>query len=72
MLYKRRILKDNIEQIEFKPVKNNKSVIVVGFGPAGMFASLRLIELGIKPIIIERGKDVQSRRKDLKINSAIW
>lgn len=52
--------------INFKPVGNNKKVIIVGFGPAGMFAALRLIELGIKPIILERGKDVQTRRKDLK------
>lgn len=42
-----------------------KSVIVVGAGPAGLFAALRLIELGIKPIVIERGKDVRSRRRDL-------
>ncbi len=42
-----------------------KRVIIVGAGPAGMFASLRLIELGIKPIILERGKDVRARRYDL-------
>lgn len=42
-----------------------KQVIVVGAGPAGLFAALRLIELGIKPIIIERGKDVRARRRDL-------
>ena len=39
--------------------------IVVGSGPAGMFAALRLIELGIKPIVVERGSDVRSRRRDL-------
>lgn len=50
----------------YKPVKGNKQVIIVGSGPAGLFASLKLIELGIKPIIVERGKDVQSRRRDLK------
>ena len=50
----------------YNPVKGNKKVIVVGFGPSGMFAALRLIELGIKPIIIERGKDVQTRRRDLR------
>ena len=50
----------------YKPVNENKRTIVVGFGPAGMFASLRLIELGIKPIIIERGKDVRQRRRDLR------
>lgn len=45
--------------------KAPKSVIVVGAGPAGLFAALHLIELGIKPIILERGKDVKSRRRDL-------
>src|SRR5438874_1336012 len=42
-----------------------KKVIIVGAGPAGMFAALRLIECGIKPIILERGKDVRARRYDL-------
>lgn len=51
---------------DYPNVSGNKPVIVVGSGPAGMFASLRLIELGYKPIILERGKDVQARRKDLK------
>ncbi|MCM1336259.1 MAG: FAD-dependent monooxygenase [Candidatus Amulumruptor caecigallinarius] len=41
------------------------SAIVVGAGPAGLFAALRLIELGVRPVIIERGKDVDSRRRDL-------
>lgn len=41
------------------------SAIVIGAGPAGLFAALRLLELGVKPIIIERGKDVRSRRRDL-------
>jgi uncharacterized FAD-dependent dehydrogenase len=54
------------KEICFPRVDNNKTAIVIGFGPAGMFASLKLIEHGIKPIIIERGKDVQTRRKDLK------
>jgi uncharacterized protein len=50
-------------------VANADPVIIVGAGPAGLFAALRLIELGIKPIILERGKDVQARRRDLaKIN----
>ncbi|MGE5410379.1 MAG: NAD(P)/FAD-dependent oxidoreductase [Clostridiales bacterium] len=43
-----------------------KKVAIVGFGPAGMFAALRLIEAGIKPVIVERGKDVQARRRDLR------
>lgn len=46
-------------------VRNAEQAIIVGAGPAGMFAALRLIELGIKPILIERGKDVQARRRDL-------
>lgn len=44
-----------------------KKVIVVGSGPAGLFAALKLIELGIKPVIIERGKDVRARRRDLAL-----
>ncbi len=43
----------------------NKKVIIVGAGPAGMFAALRSIELGLKPILLERGKDVRARRRDL-------
>jgi uncharacterized FAD-dependent dehydrogenase len=48
-----------------KDVSKAKQVIVVGAGPAGLFAALRLIELGFKPIVLERGKDVQARRRDL-------
>lgn len=51
---------------EYKNVKDAKRVIVVGAGPAGYFAALQLIELGVKPIVIERGKDVRGRRRDLK------
>lgn len=46
-------------------VKKSKSIAIVGSGPAGLFAALRAIELGLKPIIYERGKDVRSRRRDL-------
>lgn len=42
-----------------------RTVIIVGAGPAGLFAALKLIELGIKPIVLERGKDVRARRRDL-------
>src|SRR5688500_8658622 len=52
--------------LELKNVSHAKhSVIVVGAGSAGLFAALRLIELGIKPVILERGKDVRARRRDL-------
>lgn len=49
----------------YQDVRNKEPVIVVGAGPAGLFAGLRLIELGYKPVLLERGKDVQSRRRDL-------
>lgn len=51
---------------KYEPVKGDKKVIIVGNGPAGIFAAFRLIELGIKPIIIERGKDVITRRRDIR------
>lgn len=55
-----------IELPDYKNVANAPEVIVVGAGPAGLFAALQLIELGVKPIVIERGKDVRGRRRDLK------
>jgi len=52
----------------FKDVTNaKKKAIVIGAGPAGLFAALRLIEHGIKPVVLERGKDVRSRRRDLAV-----
>ena len=53
-------------EFNFNPVNSNKKVIIIGSGPAGLFAALRAIELGIKPVILERGKDVRERRFDLK------
>ena len=52
-------------QREYKDVSSATPIIIIGFGPAGLFAALRLIELGLKPIVLERGKDVIERRKDL-------
>ncbi|MFN8237322.1 MAG: FAD-dependent monooxygenase [Chitinophagales bacterium] len=49
----------------YHDVSKAKQAIVVGAGPAGLFAALRLLELGIKPIVLERGKDVRERRRDL-------
>lgn len=52
-------------QKNYDDVSQAPRVIIVGAGPAGLFAAIRLIELGIKPIVLERGKDVQARRRDL-------
>ena len=57
---------DKIELPNYENVSNAQEVIVVGAGPAGLFAALHLIELGLKPIVIERGKDIRGRRRDLK------
>lgn len=60
----------HLEPIQSRNVQDAKhQVLIVGAGPAGLFAALELLELGIKPIIIERGKDVRERRRDLaKLN----
>ncbi|HRX01151.1 MAG TPA: FAD-dependent monooxygenase, partial [Cyclobacteriaceae bacterium] len=52
-------------EFNYDDVSNSEPAIIVGAGPAGLFAALRLIELGVKPIVVERGKDVRSRRRDL-------
>lgn len=53
-------------EFNFTRVKSDKKIIIIGSGPAGLFAALRAIELGIKPIVLERGKNVRDRRFDLK------
>ncbi len=50
---------------DYPNVANATPVVIVGAGPAGMFAALRLVELGMKPILLDRGKDVRARRRDL-------
>lgn len=49
----------------FTPINSEQSAVIIGFGPAGMFAALKLIENNIKPIVIERGKAIRDRRRDL-------
>ncbi|WP_266205557.1 NAD(P)/FAD-dependent oxidoreductase [Pontibacter kalidii] len=49
----------------YPDVTHSKRVVIVGAGPAGLFAALRCIELGLKPVVLERGKDVRRRRRDL-------
>ncbi len=61
-----RYIPQKIELPDYKNVSQAQEVIIIGAGPAGLFAALQLIELGLKPIVIERGKDVRGRRRDLK------
>ena len=56
---------DEYQHTEYTDVSDRPQVIVVGAGPGGLFAALRLIELGLRPIVLERGKDVHERKKDL-------
>lgn len=57
--------KDEFTPVEYHDVSDRPQVIVVGAGPGGLFAALRLIELGVRPIVVERGKNVRDRKKDL-------
>jgi len=64
------VQEDFVEQVieipEYPDVSKANEVVIIGAGPAGLFAALRCVELGYKPIILERGKDVRNRRRDLK------
>lgn len=51
---------------DYKDVSKAKEIHIIGFGPAGMYAALRCIELGFKPVVLERGKNVRDRRRDLR------
>jgi len=53
------------ESFQFKNVANAHEVTIIGAGPAGLFAGLRCLELGLRPVIYDRGKDVRTRRRDL-------
>ncbi len=56
-----------IFSVEYKDIREATPILIVGAGPAGLFAALRCIELGLKPVIIERGKNVKDRRRDLAV-----
>ena len=56
---------DEYQPVDYPDVSQKPQVIVVGAGPGGLFAALRLIELGWRPVVLERGKDVHQRKKDL-------
>ena len=58
---------DEYQRTEYPNVEGRPQVIVVGAGPGGLFAALRLIELGLRPIVLERGKNVHDRKKDLAL-----
>jgi len=65
-VYIQEIPTENSYSFDYKDVSNSKPIHIIGFGPAGMWAALRCLELGFKPIVLERGKDVKERRRDLR------
>tara|TARA_R110002049_G_scaffold3502_7_gene26245 strand:+ start:35 stop:1609 length:1575 start_codon:yes stop_codon:yes gene_type:complete len=65
IVYLDEIPEEKIPKTIFPQLAKEKSAVIIGFGPAGIFAAIKLLEKGIKPIIYERGKDVRARRRDL-------
>ena len=59
--------KETIPAFIAQDVASKKEIAIIGAGPAGLYAALRAIEAGLKPIVFERGKDVRARRRDLAI-----
>jgi len=59
------LVKNHHPEFDYPNVASKDPVIIVGAGPAGLFAALRLIELGFKPVVVERGKDVSARKRDI-------
>ena len=57
--------KEDFTRIDYPNVEGRPQVVIVGAGPGGLFAALRLIELGLRPVVVERGKDVHTRRTDI-------
>jgi len=62
---------DKLKAPNFLPIKKEETVHIIGFGPAGIFAALQCLQMGLKPIVIERGQTVKQRRRDVaKLNRA--